>query len=72
MHNMGIRFDSPVLDKETKEKEQKLEDKKVVELGAGTGKFSKILSSYWVIFSLIILLNGVGLIIVGKNRNVKE
>lgn len=33
---------------------------------------NKILSSYWVIFSLIIFLNGIGLFIIGKNRNVKE
>ena len=35
-------------------------------------QMNKILSSYWVIFSVILFLNGVGLIIIGSKRNVKQ
>lgn len=35
-------------------------------------EMNKSFSSYWVIFSLIMLLNGVGLIIIGYRRNVKQ
>ncbi len=35
-------------------------------------QMNKILSSYWVIFSVILFLNGVGLIIIGKKRNVRQ
>lgn len=32
----------------------------------------KSISSFWVVFSIIIFLNGVGLIIVGRRRNVRQ
>lgn len=35
-------------------------------------QMNKILSSYWVIFSVILFLNGVGLIIIGTKRDVKQ
>ena len=35
-------------------------------------EINKSFDSFWVIFSLIILLNGVGLIIIGFKRNVKQ
>ena len=35
-------------------------------------EMNKSFSSYWVIFSLIMLLNGVGLIIIGYKRNVRQ
>lgn len=35
-------------------------------------EMNKSYSSYWVIFSIIIFLNGLGLIIVGYKRNVKQ